>query len=258
MFAHALHHFDHFLVCLAQPQHQARLGRNVRHHLLETLQQGQRPLVIGARTRSLVQARHSFEVVVEYVRRLGCGDFKRNIHAPTVVRNKCFEQHARRQFADFANAVGKVLGTTVTQVIAVYRGDHHVLQAQISDGNRQAFRLIGVQWLRSAVAHVTERATTGADVTHDHEGRGTAREAFAQVRAGGFFAHAVQLVLTQQGLDTVDFRRNRNAYANPVRLLRQFGGRNDLYRDTRNLLGTAQLDAGLNLGTGLAGAGRTF
>jgi hypothetical protein len=142
-----------------------------------------------------------------------------------------------------------VLGTAVTQVVAVHRGDHHVLEAQVGDGDGQAFRLVDVQWLRTAMADVAERAATGADVTHDHEGRGAAGEALAQVRAGGLFAHAVQLVLAQQGLDAVDFRRNRDAHANPVRLLRQLGGRNDLHRDARNLLGAAQLDAGFNLGT---------
>ncbi|MNQ83831.1 hypothetical protein D3C85_989330 [compost metagenome] len=247
--AHALHDFDDFFVGLAQTQHQAGLGRNVRHHLLEALQQGQRPLVVRTRTRRLVQAWHGFQVVVEHIRRLGGGDFQRDVHAATVVRDQGFELHVRRQLADFADAVGKVLGTAVTQVVAVHRSDHHVLQAQVGDGNGQAFRLVDVQRLRTAVADVAERAATGADVTHDHEGRGAAGEALAQVRAGRLFAHAVQLVFAQQGLDAVDFRRYRDTDTNPVRFLRQFGGRNDLHRDACNLFGAAQLDAGFNLGT---------
>ncbi len=99
------------------------------------------------------------------------------------------------------------------------------------------------------MANVAERAATGADVAHDHEGCGAAGEAFAEVRAGRFFADTVQLVLAQQALDAVDFRRNRDAHADPVGFLRQFGGRDDLDRDACNLLGAAQLDAGFNLGT---------
>ena len=71
-------------------------------------------------------------------------------------------------------------------------------------------RLVRVQRIGAAVADVAERAATGADVAHDHEGRGTTREALAKVRARSFFAHVVQFVLAQQGLDAVDLRRNRN------------------------------------------------
>src|SRR3546814_6024958 len=81
------------------------------------------------------------------------------------------------------------------------------------------------------MADVTERAATGADVAHDHERGGAAGEAFPQVRAGRFFTDAVQFVFAQQRLDAVDFRRNRDAHADPVRFLRQFGGRDDLDRD---------------------------
>ena len=58
--AHALHHFDDFFIGFTKAQHQAGFGRDVRHHLLEALQQRQRPLVIGTRTRRLVQTRDGF------------------------------------------------------------------------------------------------------------------------------------------------------------------------------------------------------
>ena len=247
MLTHAVHHFDHFFVGFTQAQHQARLGGYMRHQLLELLQQVQRPVVVRARARGLVQARHGFEVVVEHIRRLLRSDFQCHVHTPAVVRHQGFQLHAWRQRADFADAVGKVLGTTVTQVVAVYRSDHHVLQAQVSDGDRQVFRLVQVQRLRPAVAYVAERATTGADVTHDHEGGGAAREALTQVRAGSFLAHAVQLVLAQQLLDAVDLRRDWDTHANPVGLFRQLVGRDDFHRDARHLLGATQLDPGFHL-----------
>ncbi|MNF81825.1 hypothetical protein D3C84_641150 [compost metagenome] len=149
-----------------------------------------------------------------------------------------------------------MLGTAITQVVAVYRGNDHILQAQVGNGHRKVLRLIDVQWFRTAVADIAKRAATGTDVTHDHERGGTAGEALAQVRAGSLFADAVQLVLAQQLLDTVDFRRNRNAHANPVGLFRQLFGRDDLDRDARDLFGSAQLHAGFHLRTGLARTGR--
>ena len=39
-----------------------------------------RPVSWSGGAGGLVQARHGFEVVVEHVRRLGCGDFQRNVH----------------------------------------------------------------------------------------------------------------------------------------------------------------------------------
>jgi hypothetical protein len=56
------------------------------------------------------------------------------------------------------------------------------------------------------VADVAERAAPGADVAHDHEGGGALAEALADVRAGGFLAHRVQLVLAQDLLDLVEAR----------------------------------------------------
>src|SRR5690606_41737264 len=66
------------------------------------------------------------QVVVEHIRRLGGGDVQGDIHAPPVVRHQGFQLHVGRQLADFAQAVGEVLGAAVAQVVAIHRGDHHV------------------------------------------------------------------------------------------------------------------------------------
>ncbi len=242
MLAHAVHHLDHFLVGFAQAEHQARLGRHMRHHLLELLQQVQRPVVVRTWAGGLVQAQDGFEVVVEDIRRLLRGDLQGHVHTATVVRHQRLKLHARRQRADLTDAIGEVLGTAVTQVVAVHRGNHHVLQAQVGDGDGQVLRLVHIQWLGPAVADVTERAATGTDVTHDHESRGAAREALAQVRAGCLFADTVQLVLAQQLLDAVYLGGNRDAHTDPVGLFRQLVSGDDLHRDARDLIGSPQLD----------------
>ena len=65
-------------------------------------------------------------------------------------------------------------------------------------------RLVDVERIGPAVADVAERAAPGALVAHDHEGRGALAEALADVRARGFLAHRVQLVLAQDLLDLVE------------------------------------------------------
>jgi len=87
-----------------------------------------------------------------------------------------------------------MLGATVAQIVAIHRGDHHILEAQLGDGHGEVARFVDVQRLRPPVADIAERAATGADVTHDHEGRGACGETLAQVRARGLFADTVQLV----------------------------------------------------------------
>src|SRR5690606_1157150 len=85
-----------------------------------------------------------------------------------------------------------------------------------------------------------------ADVAHDHEGRRTLAEALMDVRAGGFLAHRVQLVLAQRGLDLVEalgLGTRAEADADPVRLLEPLG-RYDLDRDAGGLVGAALLAGG--------------
>jgi hypothetical protein len=111
------------------------------------------------------------------------------------------------------------------------------------DGLGQVGRLVGVQRVGPAVADVAERAAPGADVAHDHEGGRALAEALADVRAGGFFAHGVQLVLAQDVLDLVEafgLRRRASLMRIQSGFLQAFGG-NDLDRDAGGLGGAALL-----------------
>ena len=104
-------------------------------------------------------------------------------------------------------------------------------------------RFLGVERQRPAVADVAERAAARADVAHDHERRRALAEAFADVRARGFLAHRVQVVLAQNLLDFVEARRRRRTHADPVGLAQRFG-RDDLDGDARGLGAALVLDAG--------------
>ena len=241
---------DDLLVGLAQAHHDAALGAHVRTAGLVALQQVQRVLIAGAGANVFVQLRDGLDVVVEHIR--GC--FHQNIHrgiqAGTEIRGEDFDLGLRGAGANLADALGKMLSTPVGQVVPVHGGNHHILEAKVVHGFCQMQRLFRVQRVGAAEAHITERAATGADVTHDHEGGGAATETLWQVGAGGFLADRMQLLLAQHRLDALDFAVGGNAYANPVRFTLVAG----LFVDHGNgayLVRATQLVADLNLALGL-------
>ena len=93
------HHFQHFLVGLAQPQHHAGLGRDIGEAGFEVLQQFERMRVIGARAREFIQARHGFQIVVEYVRQADRQRVQCLIQTPSEIRYQNFEASFRRAYA---------------------------------------------------------------------------------------------------------------------------------------------------------------
>ena len=218
-------------------------------HLLDAAQQLQRPLVVGAGAGNPVHARGGFQVVVEHVRRRLAEHFQRLLHAAAEVRGQDLDAGLGAVLADLLDAVGEVLGTAVTQIVAVHRGDDHVFQPHLLDGECQLLRLLGIQRQRAAVSHVAEGAATGADGTHNHEGGGAVVEALRQVGAGGLFTYRVQLVLAQGALDMLDLlARRRQLDPHPVRLAQHFlvGIRHEFHRDQGHLVAIAQLDARLH------------
>src|SRR5437667_6990509 len=131
----------------------------------------------------------------------------------------------------------------VAQVVAVDAGDHDVSELQRRDGLGQIRRLFRIERQRPAVTDVAEWATPRADVAHDHERRRAFAEAFAYIRAGGFLAHGVEMVLAQDLLDLVEARARWRANTDPRRLREPFG-RDDLDGDARSLRGAGVLHAG--------------
>ena len=247
MYAHVAHDFQNFLVRLAQAHHQAALGGHAGVQLLELLEQVQAELVVTARARFLVQAGCGFQVVVHHVGRCGLEDFQCAVVAATEVGHQDFNLGAGRQLTDVLDALDEVAAAAVAQVVAVHTGDHDILQAQLGDGFGQVQRLVLVQRVGAAVAHVAERAAAGALVTHDHEGGCALAEAFTDVGATGFLTHRVQLVLAQDVLDLVEAGGGAARLdADPVRLLEHFA-LHHLDRDTR------QLGASLLLGQRVVG-----
>ena len=90
-------------------------------------------------------------------------------------------------------------GTAVGKVVAVHRGDHHVLEAKAGDRFPQPFRFGGIELTNALVEiDVAVGAGAGAARPHDQKGGGAASEALTDVGAAGFLADRVQLQVEQQ------------------------------------------------------------
>ncbi len=131
--------------------------------------------------------------------------------------------------------------TAIAQVVAVHRRNHHVFQAQIGNRGGQVTRLVHIQRPGPTVPDIAERTAPRTDIAHDHEGRRAPGETLPQVWTRGFLADAVQLVLTQQRLDSCHLGRGGDLHADPVRFAWHILGGQDLHRNPRHLVGATQL-----------------
>ena len=112
--------------------------------------------------------------------------------AAAEVGRQDLDARGRRELARAPDALDEVRGATVAQVVSIDRGDHHVAESHQFDRVGQVSRFVGVKRLRTTVCHIAEWATTGAQVTHDHERRRAVGETFAEIRARSFLANGMQ------------------------------------------------------------------
>ena len=129
----------------------------------------------------------------------------RSSHAAKI-RHEHFDRGCRRGFHDLLDAINEVRGTAVAQVVAVDAGHHDVAQLEQRDRFGQVLRLLAIRRERPAVRHIAERTAPRANVAQDHERRRALAEAFGDVRARGFLAHRVQILVAQDALDVVEAR----------------------------------------------------
>ena len=181
------------------------------------IQQAQRLVVSRTRTDRRVEPRHRFQIVVEHVRMRRHDDLGRPILAQKV-RRQHLDRGGRGRRPDGADDGGNMRRTAVRQVIAVDRGDHDMAQPEPGHGIGDPGGLVGGQRAGLASAHVAEAAGPGAGVAHDHHGGVALRPAFADIGAGGLFAHRHQPVLAHQRAGLVVDRMVGRLDADPVRL----------------------------------------
>ena len=114
------------------------------------------------------------------------------------VRRQDLDLAARRLDAALADDADEGARAEVGQVVAVDGRDDRVAQAHLRDRARDAGRLERVVPRRLAGAHVAEAAAPRARVAEDHERRGAALPALADVRAGGLLADRVEVLVLDE------------------------------------------------------------
>ena len=188
----------------------------------KAFQQLQRPVVIRTRPYLTVNTRYVFQVMVEHIWWRCSQNIQSTIHTTAEIRHQSFNFDLRAFFPNGSNAIRKVLGTAIAQVITVNGGDNHITQRHIGNGLRQFHWFIGIRSYRATVGNVTERTTAGTNSAEDHKRCCAVVEAFRQVRAGGFLADRMQAIFAHCGFDALDTCRVRwKLDFHPFRLAQQ-------------------------------------
>ena len=117
--------------------------------------------------------------MVEDVRRFAFQNVQRHLHPAAEIRDQHFDLDVRAIATNLANAVGEMLRSAITQVIAIHGRHHDVIEPHLGNGFRQFARLVLVERIGSPMRDIAEGATAGTDIAHDHEGRRPATEALA-------------------------------------------------------------------------------
>src|SRR5690606_11745245 len=106
---------------------------------------------------------------------------ERDISPAPKIRHENLDAYARIQAAGLRDTLRKMISASITQIVAVDRGHHHVSQSHFLNGCGQLERLVRHQGIGAAVRDIAERATTCADIAHYHERRRAGAEAFAEI-----------------------------------------------------------------------------
>ena len=162
--------------------------------------------IVRTRACLSIESGHGFEIVVHDVRRGRIEDRERALHPAPKIGNQHFDSRVRTCFPDRPDAVNKVLGAPIAQVVAVDRGDHHIGQAERGDGASEVRGLLRIERIGPAMADIAERAAPGAFVAHDHERRGAFSKAFTDIWATGLFTDRVEPVFAQDRFDFLEPR----------------------------------------------------
>ena len=106
----------------------------------------------------------------------------------------------------------------IGEVVAVHRRDHHVMQAELGHRIGDLGRLVPVEGIGQAGAHVAEGAGPRAGVAHDHEGGVLLLPALADIGAARFLADRDEAVLLHDGAGGVPAGRSGCLHPDPVGL----------------------------------------
>ena len=183
--------------------------------LLGVVEDSEAHLVQALAAHVMLEPGDRFEVVVEH---LGPG-FEHDVDqvGPTVeVRGEHLDRGAGSA-ANGQDALPKVLGAAVRQVVARDGGDHDVPQAQALTGFGEAFGLVDRDRLGVSALDGAEAAGPGAHVAQDHECRRPAGPALRAIGAPRTFADSFEAELVDQASRERHAPRGRDRPLEPFR-----------------------------------------
>ena len=157
--------------------------------------------VIRAGTRLLVETRHGLEIVIHHIWRAAVRTARARSEPAAKIGHQHFNLRLRRKLAYRANASGEMLRSAIAQVVAIDAGDDDIFEPQRRDGFGQMTRFVRIRRLGPAMRDIAERTAARAQIAQDHERRRAFAEAFADIRAGRFLAHGMQIFFAQNVFD---------------------------------------------------------
>jgi len=134
------------------------------------------------------------------------------------VGDENFDRAIRSQAANLADGFSKDPGTANVVIIAIDAGDDGELESELSNGFSNAARFVEIDCFGTPLGHSAEAASSGADVSEKHEGRGAMVPALADIGTLGGFADGVQVETARQLLQLMVLLAHGSLGAKPGRL----------------------------------------
>ena len=132
------------------------------------------------------------------------------------IRNQDLHPNSGVQNFDPKDSLGEMGRAAVGEVVAIHRGHHDVLQAQLLDHQGHVARLFRVEQIGLALADGAKAAAAGTDVSEDQKGRRAMPPALADIRAARLLANRVEVVLPQDMLEAEVVGTARESGFDPV------------------------------------------
>ena len=240
---HVVHHLVHLEPFLAQAQHDPGLGEDRRIEPLHHLEQAQRGIIARAGADGRIEPGHGFQIVVVHIGPSRDDRLDRRFVLVAKIGGENLDRGARRGAAQRLDHLDELARSTVSQVVAVDRGDDDMLEPHCSRRIGDMLRFAGIDLARHAGLDVAEGAGAGADIAQDHHRRVLLGPALANIGAGRLFAHGVEIEVAHQLARLVEALAGGRADADPVGLADT--GRAALGRlDGRDLVHAARFSAG--------------
>src|SRR5689334_3309533 len=116
------------------------------------------------------------------------------------VRNQQFDSNSWIERAYPKNRLGEMTCAAVGQVVAIYRGDNDVVEAEISHYQGNVAGLLRIKSQRLPLVDGTKAAAPCASISQDEKRGGFVAPALADVGAARFLTNGMEIFLSQNTL----------------------------------------------------------